>query len=236
MLVLARRMRDASRAFTLIELLVVIAIIAILAAILFPVFAKARNRAKMTACTSNLKQLYTATQMYRDDNGEKAPARWMAPRGSSEEWMQYAAPACFSTATISSTPTPPYASRQAALLDPYLKSMEVKRCPSDAGMDGYKPFWKTTGAWKENVEGGSYPFNPNVCGRNPDTFDPTGASRNLNGGGLDAGTQFDLGNRCMFWDAGYYHKFKSITSRQVVMWNGSVRLATNENQTRQYLW
>ena len=53
--------------FTLIELLVVIAIIAILAAILFPVFAAARERARQTACTSNLKQMGTADQMYREN-------------------------------------------------------------------------------------------------------------------------------------------------------------------------
>jgi prepilin-type N-terminal cleavage/methylation domain-containing protein len=55
------------RAFTLIELLVVIAIIAILAAILFPVFAQARATAKKTACTSNMKQILIASQMYADD-------------------------------------------------------------------------------------------------------------------------------------------------------------------------
>ena len=53
-----------SPAFTLIELLVVIAIIAILAAILFPVFAKAREKARQTTCSSNLKQLATATNLY----------------------------------------------------------------------------------------------------------------------------------------------------------------------------
>lgn len=55
------------RGFTLIELLVVIAIIAILAAILFPVFARAREKARQTSCLSNLKQLGMATEMYCQD-------------------------------------------------------------------------------------------------------------------------------------------------------------------------
>jgi len=59
--------------FTLIELLVVIAIIAILAAILFPVFSKAREKARQTTCTSNQKQLATATMMYVQENEETMP-------------------------------------------------------------------------------------------------------------------------------------------------------------------
>ncbi|HEX2949589.1 MAG TPA: prepilin-type N-terminal cleavage/methylation domain-containing protein, partial [Armatimonadota bacterium] len=62
------------RGFTLIELLVVIAIIAILAAILFPVFAKAREKARQTQCMNNQKQIATAVQMYTQENEEKFPA------------------------------------------------------------------------------------------------------------------------------------------------------------------
>ena len=61
--------------FTLIELLVVIAIIAILAAILFPVFAQAREKARQASCVSNLKQLGVAMRMYQDDyDGVHIPA------------------------------------------------------------------------------------------------------------------------------------------------------------------
>jgi len=59
--------------FTLIELLVVIAIIAILAAILFPVFAKAREKARQTKCTSNLRQIAMGALMYAQENNEKLP-------------------------------------------------------------------------------------------------------------------------------------------------------------------
>ncbi len=60
--------------FTLIELLVVIAIIAILAAILFPVFAKARSKARLTFCMNNLKQLALACTLYADDNNGWYPS------------------------------------------------------------------------------------------------------------------------------------------------------------------
>jgi len=68
--------RRSKLGFTLIELLVVIAIIAILAAILFPVFAKAREKARQSACASNLKQLALATSMYTTDYDNLLP--WTA--------------------------------------------------------------------------------------------------------------------------------------------------------------
>ena len=61
------------RGFTLIELLVVIAIIAILAAILFPVFARARENARKTPCQSNLRQLGMGLVMYAKENDERYP-------------------------------------------------------------------------------------------------------------------------------------------------------------------
>jgi len=69
-------MRGKRSGFTLIELLVVIAIIAILAAILFPVFAQAREKARSTTCLSNMKQLGTATTMYIQDYDGAYPLAW----------------------------------------------------------------------------------------------------------------------------------------------------------------
>src|SRR5689334_12213143 len=89
--------RAQTRAFTLIELLVVIAIIAILAAILFPVFAQARDKARQATCQSNLKQMGNAWMMYAQDYDERFPVaqpyeRWdtcleMKDRGAFDGWI-----------------------------------------------------------------------------------------------------------------------------------------------------
>jgi len=68
-----RRSHSVSRGFTLIELLVVIAIIAILAAILFPVFARAREKARTASCQSNMKQVSLGIIMYMQDYDESFP-------------------------------------------------------------------------------------------------------------------------------------------------------------------
>ena len=77
------RSHHPRRGFTLIELLVVIAIIAILAAILFPVFARAREQARKTTCLSNLKQMGTATLMYVQDYDETYP--WLMQDGRNND-------------------------------------------------------------------------------------------------------------------------------------------------------
>lgn len=94
-----------SRGFTLIELLVVIAIIAILAAILFPVFSRAREKAKQASCVSNMKQLGLAIQMYVQDYDEMFP------------------PVAYVLSDWASSFFPLY-------LDPYVKNRQLWRCPS----------------------------------------------------------------------------------------------------------
>ena len=95
-------------AFTLIELLVVIAIIAILAAILFPVFARARENARRSSCQSNLKQISLGIKQYIQDYDEKFPGLVVAGASSTN---------------------PPYGWVDAC--DPYLKSIQIFQCPSE---------------------------------------------------------------------------------------------------------
>jgi prepilin-type N-terminal cleavage/methylation domain-containing protein/prepilin-type processing-associated H-X9-DG protein len=75
--------------FTLIELLVVIAIIAILAAILFPVFAQAREKARSAACLSNMKQVLTATKMYASDTDDQGPDYYYWERAADGAWVHW---------------------------------------------------------------------------------------------------------------------------------------------------
>jgi prepilin-type N-terminal cleavage/methylation domain-containing protein len=101
------------RAFTLIELLVVIAIIAILAAILFPVFAKAREKARQTSCLSNLKQLGLSVMEYAQDYDETYPMSFQDVSSGAGSAAQI--PLTWPNRII-----------------PYIKSVQLYACPSDS--------------------------------------------------------------------------------------------------------
>lgn len=100
----------ARKGFTLIELLVVIAIIAILAAILFPVFARAREKARQSSCLSNVKQLVLGVMMYAQDYDETLPGYHFV--GSPTEYNQWF-----------------------EVIEPYVKNEQIFVCPSDSNAD-----------------------------------------------------------------------------------------------------
>src|SRR4028119_90287 len=107
--------QNRKKGFTLIELLVVIAIIAILAAILFPVFARARENARRASCQSNLKQIGLGLMQYAQDSDERLPLRRfapiVAPNWDDSSWR--------------------------TVIQPYVKSTQVLVCPSNP--DNKKP-------------------------------------------------------------------------------------------------
>jgi|SRR5579871_323718 len=139
------------RAFTLIELLVVIAIIAILAAILFPVFAQAREKARTTACVSNQHQIGLALAMYRNDYDEVNSRYRMCPDDLADPLCVDASPTVSTgpneswwapyDSTLSPEPTPVpmnYGGVKAGFLQPYVKNQQIFRCPSyPKGQVGY---------------------------------------------------------------------------------------------------
>jgi prepilin-type N-terminal cleavage/methylation domain-containing protein/prepilin-type processing-associated H-X9-DG protein len=149
--------RRQSAAFTLIELLVVIAIIAILAAILFPVFAQAREKARATACTSNLKQLGLALMMYGQDYDENMPtAGYPGPRNW-EVNPDYKSTAGVDNGIYGWT----FYKNLMLALNPYTKNLQIWYCPSDKQArptadniaKGYQSYhWFPNWVWNSNYD------------------------------------------------------------------------------------
>ena len=137
--------KNRKSAFTLIELLVVIAIIAILAAILFPVFARARENARRSSCQSNLKQISLGFKQYIQDYDEKYPIDYSATMGGSNGW--------------------------ATTIQPYIKSTQILQCPSDtgapaggAGSVGFTDYWMNDNVSTQNEASFTFISNTLLAG------------------------------------------------------------------------
>jgi prepilin-type N-terminal cleavage/methylation domain-containing protein/prepilin-type processing-associated H-X9-DG protein len=112
------------RGFTLIELLVVIAIIAILAAILFPVFAQAREQARKTQCVNNMKQAGLGVQMYIQDYDETYPMSVYRARNTQNQECAYT---------------------MLSAIEPYIKNKDIYECPSARKAMDLDAFWREYG-------------------------------------------------------------------------------------------
>jgi prepilin-type N-terminal cleavage/methylation domain-containing protein/prepilin-type processing-associated H-X9-DG protein len=182
--------RVGNQGFTLIELLVVIAIIAILAAILFPVFARARENARRASCQSNLKQLGLGFAQYVQDYDERYPM-YKDGRGSNDQWSGWA---CASTNAGDLAP-----------IFPYTKSIQILQCPSESTKPPGAASQCNDGGYSDyfyNSHVGSTPTTANTSiagtpGRNIAEFDATAVTliagdgqssdaRDFSHGGIDA--------------------------------------------------
>src|SRR5690606_6094999 len=137
---------QSKRAFTLIELLVVIAIISILAAILFPVFSRARESARRSSCLSNLQQIGLAFMQYTQDYDEAYPlTSWRDPAYPNDTNYSW---------TIGA--------------EPYMKSIQLFRCPSDEGQKWQNPVTPSNDPTStDNYFTTSYLMNAYMAGREP---------------------------------------------------------------------
>jgi len=141
------------KAFTLIELLVVIAIIALLAAILFPVFARARENARRTSCISNLKQIGLGVMQYLQDYDETYPLReYNVPLGVPGPDGEV----LYDTASVGII-------FWTQLLHPYTKSHQVYYCPSSKMSAGMDPaLWPDTDHQLSTMINGNYGISSHI--------------------------------------------------------------------------
>jgi len=161
----SRIKRDERSAFTLIELLVVIAIIGILAAMLLPALAKAKDKAVRSQCQNSVKQIALAMHMYINDSREYLPEpNWNSP-WLRKGWLYDAtlgSPPNLNGAPYSTDPVKAY---QTGLLWEYIRAMGVYRCPLDN---------TNLTAWKGRAQKmSSYLMNGAVCGYgriSPDSY------------------------------------------------------------------
>ena len=145
-------MRRRHRAFTLIELLVVIAIIAILAAILFPVYARIKEKARRVACLSNMKQLGIGIQVYTDDSDQKFPV--------AQSWRNDAGQLGTYKCPFNSTKS------LDQVIEPYIKSPQLFACPNGPAVQQQ---YLNSYQWicRDQSEGANDPVlgRRSICGR-----------------------------------------------------------------------
>ncbi|MCS7264937.1 MAG: DUF1559 domain-containing protein [Armatimonadetes bacterium] len=155
--------REGNYGFTLIELLVVIAIIAILAAILFPVYSQVREKARQTSCLSNVKQIGLGIQIYTQDFDEMVVRNAYADPPRVPEGPHF---------TNCSTP------RWMDVIQPYVKNTEMFNCPSDPFAPIRGTLWDgtTPHTLAENKRYVYQPYTPDGSNirREPDCGDPNG--------------------------------------------------------------
>lgn len=191
----SRKLAPYKSAFTLIELLVVIAIIAILAAILFPVFGRARENARRSSCQSNLKQFGLAVMQYSQDTDELMPFDDLGSVGGvgwSGIWMYQ--------------------------MQPYIKNYQILRCPSDSNANIPAAFAGNSSYvinnMYHNMDGGNYgAFSTGITGIKTQSLsgiqapattimasDNTGGNECLMAGAWDTGYSWE-GNGANFYNA-----------------------------------
>ncbi len=166
-----RTMNTQRRAFTLIELLVVIAIIAILAAILFPVFAKAREKARQASCASNMRQIGLGVMQYTQDNDEKFPHQNPLYAGGP-------GPADWNSPITTNTPG------WASQIYPYVKSTGVYICPDDSN-------------WKMNKYSNDQPCNVSYGTMMSHWYDTHYWNQQANDGSTDGSINRSLGGHSL---------------------------------------